>query len=376
MTTGDDFRTRGFLPRVDPLTGFPPGSPYQLLDAAGAGLPQRLADPDFRAWARSLRIPPWRGAVVGEPVGAQDDLPGQDGLRQSHLYYVRIGFLASAYVNQIGQPPVRTLPANLAVPLCGICRALGRPPILSYAGYALYNWYRHDPSQPVALGNIDTFQNFVTLYDEHWFILVHVDIEARGAALLDAVLGLDENRGWHDRQRVDHAVERIIGTVTAQTAVLRRIPEHMSADLYFRTFRPYIRFFDDVVYEGVDQARQSFRGETGAQSSLMPLLDSFFKIPHEPNALTRHLQDMRRYMPASHRALLERVQGYPDIRSVASPDVFDRALEAIADFRAVHYGWARQYISDKDPDPLGTGGTPYVRWLEQLRTETLAHRIG
>ncbi len=79
------------------------------------------------------------------------------------------------------------LPRNIALPLCEICARLDRPPILSYDGYALYNWKRFDPSGPVALGNIDTIQNFVHLYDEHWFILVHVEIEALSASLLSAI---------------------------------------------------------------------------------------------------------------------------------------------------------------------------------------------
>lgn len=360
----DVLRERGFLPDPDPLTAFPESSPYTLLDRLGAELPARLEDPEFRRWAEALEIPAWQRP------------PGPDGERQAHLYYLRVGFLASAYVNQIGAPPVRVLPRNIAAPLCAVTADLDRPPILSYDGYALHNWRRLDPAGPVALGNIDTIQNFVELYDEHWFILVHVDIEARAAAIVDAVLGLEEQSAWRDRARVDDAVNRIRRTVEAQTGVLRRIPEHMSPDLYYRTFRPYIRYFDNVVYQGLERAPMSFRGETGAQSSVVPLLVAFFKIPHEPSDLTRHVTDMRRYMPRAHRALLERVDAFPDIRRVASPQVFDAAMEALAEFRGVHYGWARRYIAEKEADPLGTGGTPYVQWLDQLRRETLAHRIG
>lgn len=359
----DDFRRRGFLPPVDPMRQFPRGSPYAMLDEVGAELPSRLEDPAFRSWAKALRIPEW----------TPPDSP--DGERMRQLYYVRVGFLASAYINQVGQSPVRVLPANIAGPLCQVTADLERPPILSYAGYALYNWYRLDPSGDVALGNIDTIQNFVDLYDEHWFILVHVDIEARAAALLDAVLELQARQAWRDREAVDHAIERITETVQAQTGVLERIPEHMSPDLYYSTFRPYIRFFDDVIYEGMDRAPMSYRGETGAQSSVIPLLVSLFKITHEPNELTRHLADMRRYMPRSHRSLLEMVDGFPDLRHVATPDSFNQALEAIAGFRHVHYGWAQRYIAEKEPDPRGTGGTPYVQWLQQLHDETLAQRV-
>lgn len=360
----DDFRRRGFLPPQDPLTAFPSDSVYAGLDRIGAELPERLQDPEFRGWAESLDIPLWSS-------------PGGDEQPLAQLYYVRVGFLASAYVNQIGVPRAHRLPANIARPLCSIADALDRPPILSYAGYALYNWYRLDPEGPVALGNIDTIQNFVELYDEHWFILVHVDIEARAAAILDAVMDLEEHAAFDDPASVNRCIARITDTVEDQIAVLERIPEHMSPDLYYTDFRPYIRYFDDVLYEGVDHhAPMSFRGETGAQSSVMPLLVAFFKIPHEPNELTRHLVDMRRYMPATHQALLERVDAFPDVRPVASAPVFDRAMEAIARFRKVHFGWAQRYIAEKENDPLGTGGTPYVRWLEQLRQETLDHRIG
>src|SRR5204863_8023169 len=103
------------------------------------------------------------------------------------LYYTRVGFLASAYVNQVGEEPATLLPRTIAVPLCEVCARLGRPPILSYDGYALHNWKRFDPAGPIALGNIDTLQNFVHLYDEHWFILVHVEIEAIAAAIVAAV---------------------------------------------------------------------------------------------------------------------------------------------------------------------------------------------
>jgi len=35
----------------------------------------------------------------------------------------------------VGQEPSKTLPANLALPLCRASKLLNRPPILSYDGY-------------------------------------------------------------------------------------------------------------------------------------------------------------------------------------------------------------------------------------------------
>ncbi|MGO9056749.1 MAG: hypothetical protein ACLQU2_05090 [Candidatus Binataceae bacterium] len=168
-------RARGFLPAEDPLIAFPPGSEFAVLDEVGRDLPSLLHDRGFRGYARTLKIPLWPHA----PVDRED-------LRKLRLYYVGVGFLASAYVNQVGEEPAEALPANLAGPLCRACKLLSRPPILSYDGYALYNWKRFRKDGPIALGNIDTLQNFVHLYDEHWFILVHVEIEAIAARILDA----------------------------------------------------------------------------------------------------------------------------------------------------------------------------------------------
>ena len=97
-------------------------------------------------------------------------------------------------------------------------------------------------------------------------------------------------------------------------AVLRRIPEKMDPALYYKTFRPYIRFFEGVVYEGVDEAPMDHRGETGAQSSVVPTLVAFLKVPHRPSMLTDHLADMRRFMPPEHRELIEHVESMPSVR--------------------------------------------------------------
>ena len=368
-------RSRGFLPERDPLIRFPSNSEFAELDEIGRDLPSLLQDAGFRAYARSLDIPPWPQNRV-----AASDLP------ELRLYYLRVGFLASAYINQVGQEPSRVLPANLALPLCRACKLLNRPPILSYDGYALYNWKRFHKDGPIALGNIDTIQNFVHLYDEHWFILVHVEIEAIAARILDRIARVQEALDTNALGPIDDAVRDIAGAINEQVRVLRRIPEKMDPALYYKTFRPYIRFFENVEYEAdvegarvaagsAAQLRISFRGETGAQSSIMPLLVAFMKIPHRTSMLTAHLIDMRNYMPAEHRALITAMEAMPSIRAIASKQNYNAVLDAMAEFRSVHYGWAQEYINRRTDDPRGTGGTPYMEWLKQLIDETLAFKI-
>ncbi len=100
----------GFLPQQDPQRIFDYGSELTVLDELGRDLPSLLEDPGFRKFARELKIPPWPYARV-DP----ETLPA---LR---LYYVRVGFLASAYVNQVGQPRDPPSAVYCSTAVCGLC---------------------------------------------------------------------------------------------------------------------------------------------------------------------------------------------------------------------------------------------------------------
>ncbi len=345
---------RGFLPESDPTTRFHSHMDISALDEIGRDLPSLLENGVLRQRVEKMEIP---------PCPEYDRRIHLDLMR---LYYIRLAFLASGYIHQLGAEPVKVLPKKIAIPLVNICRRLNRPPILSYDGYALYNWKRINPLRPVALGNIETIQNFVFAYDEHWFILVHIEIEAIGARILRAIKQFLEKK-----EDLVANLKEIADAVLDMKRVLERIPEKMSSATYDRTFRQYIKPFDGIVYEGCfDDQPQTFRGETGAQSTIMPLLDAFMKIPHAETGLTQHLLDMHNYMPSKHREILAAAEALPNFRASAPRDAYNPVLEAMAQFREVHYTWAKEYIAAHTTDPRGTGGTPYMLWLKQLIDET------
>lgn len=360
---GSGYAERGFLPQQDPLPTFPIDSPYSILDEIGRDLPSLLQDKQFRHYAKALKIP------LCQQLNTSSTLP------ELRLYYLRLGFLASAYINQVGQESCQILPANIAVPLVSVCKLLKRPPILSYDGYALYNWRRFQQDRPVELGNIDTLQNFVHLYDEHWFILVHVEIEAIAADILAAIARIYTAQNTESEADLTDDLWQIDAAIERQVKVLKRIPEKMDSALYFKTFRPYILFFTNVIFEGVNQQAINFRGETGAQSSIIPVLVAFLKIPHQSSILTEHLKDMRNYMPHRHRNYLQQVSAMPSIRNKMYREVFNAILDKLIEFRKVHFNWANEYIHQRVKDPRGTGGTPYMNWLQQLIMETEAYKI-
>lgn len=350
----------GFLPEKPPKSAFPSHSALTVLDEVGNELPALLEKSDFRQTIHQLKIPHW-------PESWQHTA-------YLRLYYVRVGFIASAYVNQVGFPKATELPANVALPLYKACKILKRPPILSYDGYALYNWKKRDPEGSITLGNIDTIQNFVPLYDEHWFILVHVEIEAIAATLFSEILKIPAYFRSNDFESIDNSLTIIALSIKKQINVLQRIPEKMDAALYYKTFRPYIGFFENVRYLGTDLHQQNQRGETGAQSSIMPSLVALMKIPHKTSLLTNHLLDMRRYMPERDRCFIQWVEKLADFKQQVSALPFNSVLDAMAEFRQVHLGWAEEYIHRRTSDPRGTGGTPYMQWLMQLIDETQQHK--
>jgi indoleamine 2,3-dioxygenase len=99
------------------------------------------------------------------------------------------------------------------------------------------------------------------------------------------------------------------------------------------------------------------------------------KISHKPLILTDHLAEMRNYMPLEHRRLIERVEAMPAIRDLASKEPSNTILDAIEEFRSIHYGWAQGYINRWTADPRGTGGMPYMQWLDQLIEETRSFKL-
>ena len=125
---------QGFLP-PDPLEQLP-DSP--MLNQLGHELPKLLS-------ARRVRqfIDGQRQLLPSIPATWQD---------RDYRAAMRIfSFAGHAYVWEVPEQPAAALPAQLAQPWHDIAVKLGRPPVLSYASYALDNWRRLDPTRPIQL---------------------------------------------------------------------------------------------------------------------------------------------------------------------------------------------------------------------------------
>ncbi len=362
---------------ISDTTGYLPAEPLPVPTAnpawhhLAADLPKQLLTGYFRQRAEAL--PPFERAADHPEVDMRT-----------------VSYLGHAYLWGGGAPPAR-LPARLADAWVQAAERVGRPPILSYPSYCLYNWQRHDPTRPPLLGNIRIVQNFLGGADEDWFILIHVDIEARAAAALRAIP--DTLAAVHQSRpdAVADGLRVVADALAGMNATLRRMPEHCDPYIYYTRVRPYIfgtknnpSLPQGLVYEGhFDNQPQQFRGETGAQSSIVPALDALLGVAHVDDPLKAYLLEMRDYMVPAHRRFIEAIEATGGVRTFveAHPNTtgLANALQTCYDelhaFRSLHLEYAASYIHKQglqshNSTEVGTGGTPFMAYLAKHRDET------
>lgn len=358
---------RGFLPGQDPLVSL--SKQFFFLDELGEELPTFLESGRLRTVAEELH-PVEIGVLNGRE------------LRRARMIYA---FLTSAYVHATPGQPAKKIPMGLAVPLFELSRRLDMPPVLSYDVYALSNWRKKNTSDPIALENLDVLQAFVDIPDEPWFILVHIEVEAEAAPAIRVIGHVQKAVLEDDPVFIENSLDVMAERLLAMKETLSRMYEGNDPNLYFKSFRPYLMGFEGVVYDGVEafgQKPQSFAGETAAQSSVIPFFDAALGVKHRPTQLTDYIAIMRRYMPRPHREFIRAIENGPSIRDYVESsgnkslvESYNLCLEALAAFRTEHLGLAETYIHTKVTNPQGTGGTPFMMWLTQLRDETLEHKM-
>jgi indoleamine 2,3-dioxygenase len=361
---------RGFVADPDPQTAFDADAPRALarFDRIAETLPKRLEAGSLRATLDDLAVPP------GDVLADLD--PG----RVRRLYRLG-GFLASAYIHRIDGPEVQHVPAGVAVPLVAAADRLERTPMLSYDGYVLENWRRSGPNETLTPESVRAGTTFSRFPDEEWFIAIHVAIEAAAGRALSAVGDVREGTRTNDPDRVRGALETVAAAIEEAAALLGRMEAGNDPRNYDQGFRPYLKPFEGIEYRGTDlDGPQSFRGGSGAQSSLFPALDGVLGIEHDRGPLVSYLHDLRRDMPPAHRAFVEEIESGPSLRSfIAESDdpalreAYAECIDRTVEFRERHTEVVSTYLSDDDQE--GTGGTPYAPFLDGFIEDTREARL-
>jgi indoleamine 2,3-dioxygenase len=346
-------------------------------DEMARNLPKYLMADNFRK--RVAELPPFDLAA----------LKSEGEIRRAMLALSYIG-MAYQWSEEVA---AHVIPAVLAKPWYEVGKLVGRPPILSYASYSIDNWYRLSPEKGVECGNIALLQCFLGGQDEEWFIIIHIDIEKKAGVALQAIELAQKAVLTNDADALDVALTQLRDGIKSMYDVLARMPEKCDPYVYFHRVRPYIFGWrnnpalpNGVVYEGVTELGgkgMKYRGETGAQSAIVPALDGVLGIEHERDELREYLMEMREYMPPKHVKFIEAVENGPSVRDFVkrlgrakTSELFNQSVELLGDFRAMHLEYAGQYIHSQaqkaagNPSAIGTGGTPFMVYLRKHRDET------
>lgn len=367
-------------------------------DAAAVRLPEAFAEVRDVAMRLPEILPTGRVRAVLEalPVPGAEDFAALDDA-QARAAMVHYSFMVQSYIWG-AQPTVAFLPRSLAVPMVAVADRLGQQPLLQYSQYVLDNWAMLDADKPVALDNIYMIQKFAGGTDEAWFVLIHVAIEAQAGQALALFAPLIEAAHMRDADTARALLERIVAVWEGINAIFHRMPEQCDPYMYFQRVRPYIHGWKDnpalgegVIYEGVERYHnlpQAFRGQTGSQSSIVPSMDALLGVGHAADPLRAYLDELHIYRPPAHRRFIDDVRASSGLRGFVSQAgdpaltrAYNYAIQAVADFRSLHLEYAASYIhkqnqgaAGNDTD-VGTGGTPFMRYLKKHRDETAANLL-
>ena len=321
-----------------------------------------------------------------------DDLLINQASQDLKLAMSHLSFIAHAYIWGDNKPN-ESIPSVLANPWVKVANNQGRPPILSYASYCLDNWFLIDPDDAISLENVGLINNFLGGVDEDWFVTIHVCIENAAADAMAACAEIAMLETDSPESKTIELLKRIVISMQKVNEIFARMPEKCDPYIYYHRVRPFIFGTKDnpdlkngLIYKGEFENRpQFFRGETGAQSSIIPSLDGALQITHTKDHLRHYLNEMRDYMPPKHREFMEVLEKNSQVKKIINgsnklTSLYNDCLEEIRAFRAMHLEYAGTYIFKqaqiKNPfgrggsTITGTGGTPFMAYLKKHRDET------
>ena len=317
--------------------------------------------------------------------------------KEINLAMSHLSFIAHAFVWG-GNKPEKVLPEVISKPWVKLSKYIGRPPILSYASYCLDNWYKVNQKEPVSLDNVALINNFLGGVDEDWFVTIHVCIEDAAGDAIDAAYKLSKLNESNNVDDFNVNLKKILTSLKNVNNIFSKMPEKCDPYIYYHRVRPYIFGTKDnpdlnkgLIYENQFYNKpQFYRGETGAQSSIIPFLDGALGIYHSNDNLRHYLNEMRDYMPPKHRKMIEDVEKRSKAKDLISQskklmNVYNKCLEEIRKFRTMHLEYASTYIHKQaqvhntfgtgGSTIRGTGGTPFMKYLKKHRDETQKQKV-
>lgn len=384
----------GFLPRKEPVAVLPEA--FAPLERLLQNMPLKKKDgsPGLLAQNKfgdeSVKIPDYTKQI--EKI---EDTGLLSALFRDYTFWASSYLLEPCHHNMLAAGDAHSfglgrqvLPLNIASPLLLLSEKLGAKPFMEYAlSYALYNWKKVNPAGPVTYSNLELVRSFSGEPSESGFILVHVSMVAHTNKLVQHCLDILEHARNRDREAFNAALKGYQQTMRRINTEMETMWKHSKPEDYekFRTFIMGIKgqpmFPNGVHYERRDPKTNEvvkmgpfeFRGESGANDSIIPTCDNLLQLTESMpnNPLTEILRDFRTYRPVQHNAWLTFVHENAKLLGIKAYALADNQsafhyltiLDEVRDFRNRHWNFTKEYILRRSLHPVATGGSPIVTWL-------------
>ena len=112
-------------------------------------------------------------------------------------------------------------------------------------------------------------------------------------------------------------------------------------------------------------------------------MDAMLGLGHADDPLRRYLDELHIYRPPAHCRFIEDVRAHSQLRGAVEglgdtglTLLYNDCVTKLARFRTRHLEYAATYINQQSRDhagnavDIGTGGTPFMKYLKKHRNET------
>jgi len=365
--------THGFLPIRDPLPYLP--DEYKDLQKAITDLPSTITIPNQIVTSVD-GIPDYSEIIIIEQTPFILQALFRAYTFIASAYTLELSYQTFVKTGQYG-PARRKIPSNIARPLVLVAEKLKVYPWLDYHyAYSLGNYVKHDKDGSLDWKNLGMACSFTGGQDEVGFIMLHVYINELSPSLIESVMKY--------KQSGDSSSLASVAQVMRHINDRRKEMWEASRHERYNDFRIFIMgikgntelFGDGVVYEGCyDDQPQQFRGQTGAQDNIIPMMDIFTGVVdyYPQNKLTEYLLDLRSYRPVCIQDFLTDLRTHYSENPVISNLLREKdvngllyllqIVEQIYLFRNGHWSFIQKYIMANTKYENATGGTPIISWV-------------
>ena len=282
------------------------------------------------------------------------------------------------------------LPPQISIPLLCLSKKNDVYPWLDYAyGYGLNNsiFEGDDIKNHKCYKAIRMFNG---IESENGFINVHVAMVAQSGELLKYQQECLQYISENNRVKFNESLNNHYNIFYSIVDTLQTMWKASKYNEYL-SFRTFIMgqtgnkkcYPEEIIKYNTDKGIEihSYRGETGAQDSLIPSIDSFLQLIYPRNKLTEYLFDLRKYRPKDHQEYINFMKENSErlefknycLKDTNSCIILLKNLNCLRMFRKKHWNLTKKYIIHNTKHPVATGGTPITTWLPNQLGATLEY---